>query len=168
MKKIEATVETAKVAEIKSALDDMGIRRVTLGDAQPADNPRHHGVYRGCEFPQDQPAQARVQVVLADALVDEAVATIIRAAGHLRLTVTDLGDLDLTGQHTVFYRGHSYAVAHPADRIEMVVPETHPGHEAAAIFITPNGIKVSMADTEELARHTHRGLYRGTEYSVEG
>jgi nitrogen regulatory protein P-II 1 len=171
MKRIEAHVEPAKVEAINTALREAGIRRISLGEPGAPDGQRMgQCTCRGRKFSDEASPEAKVELVLADALVDEAVTAIVGASGRVRLTVSDLvADAALEHQLGI-YRGHVYeVVTAPATRIEMEVTETKPGSATAAIEMTPTGIKVTVADAEKLADHKEsRGTYRGHEYHVAG
>jgi|GEM_PF-6441283 nitrogen regulatory protein P-II 1 len=169
MKKIEAVVELTGIGRIKDALAEAGIQRMSLGETILRDERiGRHCVYRGREFADESVAHARFGLVLADALVDRAVAAIIAAARRLKLTVSDTGEAAEHSQRLGFYRGHTYVIPSAGqERIEMIIPETHPGHEAANITMTPEGVRVSMTDVEDLSTTEHKGIYRGTVYQVQ-
>jgi nitrogen regulatory protein P-II 1 len=171
MKRIEALVEPAKVKAIRTALSATGIRRLSLqASDEAADQRTEQCICRGRKFPEEESPEVRLELVLADALVDEAVNAIVGASGHVRLTVSDLAGDTAPAQHVGIYRGRAYEVVPtPATRIEMEVTGNEPGNATAAIEMTPTGVRVMVADVEELAAHKElRGMYRGHDYHVAG
>jgi len=85
MKKIEAIVQPFKLLEVKEALAEIGVTTLTVSDVQESDrHGRHTETYRGQEYTVDFTARVRVDIVVPNNLVDEAIAVITKAAktGH--------------------------------------------------------------------------------------
>src|SRR5712672_3209996 len=81
MKKIEAIVKPFKLEEIKDALAELGIEGMTVIEVKGFGRQKGHTeIYRGSEYTVDFLPKIKVEVVLADNLVDGAVAAIIKAA----------------------------------------------------------------------------------------
>jgi nitrogen regulatory protein P-II 1 len=85
MKKVEAIVQPFKLLEVKEALAEIGVTTLTVSDVQESDRfGRHTETYRGQEYTVDFSPRVRVEIVIPDGLLDEAIAAISEAArtGH--------------------------------------------------------------------------------------
>ena len=81
MKKIEAIVKPFKLEEVKDALADVGIEGMTVVEVKGFGRQKGHTeIYRGSEYTVDFLPKIKIEVVLADNLVDTAVQAIVRAA----------------------------------------------------------------------------------------
>jgi nitrogen regulatory protein P-II 1 len=81
MKKIEAMVRPSKVDEVKEALSQVGASGMTVIEVRGFGRQKgHKELYRGAEYVVDFVPKARIEVVLPDALVPQAVEAIVRAA----------------------------------------------------------------------------------------
>ena len=81
MKKIEAIIKPFKLAEVKEALQDVGIQGLSVLEVKGFGRQKGHTeLYRGAEYVVDFLPKVKIEVVLADDLVDAAVAAIIDAA----------------------------------------------------------------------------------------
>lgn len=81
MKKIEAIIKPFRLEEVKDQLQTMGIQGMTVSEVKGFGRQKGHTeVYRGAEYTVDFLPKLKVEIVVADAQVDEAVAVIIRGA----------------------------------------------------------------------------------------
>ena len=81
MKKIEAIIKPFKLEEVKDALIKIGIEGMTVTDVKGFGRQKGHTeLYRGSEYTVDFVPKIKIEVVIADNIVDEAIAAIIRAA----------------------------------------------------------------------------------------
>ncbi len=81
MKKIEAVIKPFKLEEVKDALSDVGIEGMTVIEVKGFGRQKGHTeIYRGSEYTVDFLPKIKLEVVLADAQVDAAVAAILKAA----------------------------------------------------------------------------------------
>jgi nitrogen regulatory protein P-II 1 len=81
MKKIEAVIKPFKLEEVKSALSGLGISGMTVSEVKGFGRQKGHTeIYRGSEYTVDFLPKIKVEAVVADGRVDEAVAAIVAAA----------------------------------------------------------------------------------------
>ena len=81
MKKIEAIIKPFKLDEVKEALNDLGIKGLTVTEAKGFGRQKGHTeLYRGAEYVVDFLPKVKIEVVLEDAMVDRAVESIMQAA----------------------------------------------------------------------------------------
>jgi nitrogen regulatory protein P-II 1 len=81
MKKIEAIIKPFKLDEVREALSEVGITGLTVTEVKGFGRQKGHTeLYRGAEYVVDFLPKVRIEVVLADDLVERAVEAIIRAA----------------------------------------------------------------------------------------
>jgi nitrogen regulatory protein P-II 1 len=81
MKLITAIVQPFTIADIRAALDEVGVHGLTYSEAQGYGRQKGHTeVYRGAEYQVDFVPKARVDVVVDDEHVDIVVAAMIGAA----------------------------------------------------------------------------------------
>ena len=81
MKKIEAIIKPFKLEEVKDALADLGIEGMTVSEVKGFGRQKGHTeIYRGSEYTVDFLPKIKVEVVLADSLVESASAAIVKAA----------------------------------------------------------------------------------------
>jgi nitrogen regulatory protein PII len=81
MKKIEAIIKPFKLEEVKDALSEVGIEGMTVTEVKGFGRQKGHTeIYRGSEYTVDFLPKIKVEVVLGDNLVEQAVAMIIKAA----------------------------------------------------------------------------------------
>ncbi|HEY5813082.1 MAG TPA: P-II family nitrogen regulator [Terrimicrobiaceae bacterium] len=81
MKKIEAVIKPFKLEEVKDALADLGIEGMTVTEVKGFGRQKGHTeIYRGSEYTVDFLPKIKVEVVLADALLESAVAAIVKGA----------------------------------------------------------------------------------------
>ena len=98
MKKIEAIIKPFKLDEVKEALHDVGIQGITVLEAKGFGRQKGHTeLYRGAEYVVDFLPKVKLDIVLADELVDGAVEAIMGAAktgkiGDGKIFVMELGE----------------------------------------------------------------------------
>ena len=81
MKKIEAIIKPFKLEDVKEALSGMGVEGMTVSEVKGFGRQKGHTeIYRGSEYTVDFLPKIKIEVVLADAMVNSAVDAIIKAA----------------------------------------------------------------------------------------
>ncbi len=81
VKKIEAVIKPFKLEEVKEALTEIGIEGLTVSEVKGFGRQKGHTeIYRGSEYTVDFLPKVKVEVVLADTLVEKAIETIVKAA----------------------------------------------------------------------------------------
>ena len=81
MKKIEAIIKPFKLDEVKEALQEAGIQGLTVSEVKGFGRQKGHTeLYRGAEYIVDFLPKVKIEVVLDDDQVDEAIEAIIDAA----------------------------------------------------------------------------------------
>ena len=81
VKKIEAIIKPFKLDEVKEALQEVGLQGITVTEAKGFGRQKGHTeLYRGAEYVVDFLPKVKIEVVLADDLVDKAVEAIQAAA----------------------------------------------------------------------------------------
>jgi len=81
MKKIETIVKPFKLEEVKDALGEVGIQGMTVTEVKGFGRQKGHTeIYRGSEYTVDFLPKMKIELVLPDPLVEQAVAAIVKAA----------------------------------------------------------------------------------------
>ena len=81
MKKIEAIVKPFKLDEVKEALQEVGLQGITVTEAKGFGRQKGHTeLYRGAEYIVDFLPKVRIEIVLDDGQVEQAVEAIMQAA----------------------------------------------------------------------------------------
>jgi nitrogen regulatory protein P-II 1 len=81
MTKLEAVIQNSKLEAVKSALQEIGVEGMTVLEVRGHGRQKGHTeVYRGREYSVDLIPKTKVEMVLADSLVDKAVGAILGAA----------------------------------------------------------------------------------------
>ena len=81
MKKIDAIIKPFKLEEVKDALADIGIEGMTVSEVKGFGRQKGHTeIYRGSEYTVDFLPKVRIEIILGDEKVDEAVGAIVNAA----------------------------------------------------------------------------------------
>jgi nitrogen regulatory protein P-II 1 len=81
MKKIEAIIKPFKLEEVKEALAAVGAQGLTISEVKGFGRQKGHTeIYRGSEYTVDFLPKIKIEVVLPDALIQQAVEAIVRAA----------------------------------------------------------------------------------------
>ncbi|MGL4525526.1 MAG: P-II family nitrogen regulator [Aestuariivirga sp.] len=81
MKKIEAIIKPFKLDEVKEALQGIGVQGITVLEAKGFGRQKGHTeLYRGAEYVVDFLPKVKIEVVLNDSMVEEAIEAIKTAA----------------------------------------------------------------------------------------
>jgi len=81
MKKIEAIIKPFKLEEVKEALSGLGVEGMTVTEVKGFGRQKGHTeIYRGSEYTVDFLPKMKIEVVLPDEQVTEAVEAIIKGA----------------------------------------------------------------------------------------
>jgi nitrogen regulatory protein P-II 1 len=81
MKKIEAIIKPIKLDEVKGTLNEIGIQGMTVTEVKGFGKQKGHvEIYRGTEYEVRFLPKIKVEVVIADSMVDKLVSTIIDKA----------------------------------------------------------------------------------------
>ena len=81
MKKIEAIIKPFKLDEVKEALQEIGLQGITVTEAKGFGRQKGHTeLYRGAEYVVDFLPKVKIEVVLDDDLVEQAIEAIQQAA----------------------------------------------------------------------------------------
>jgi nitrogen regulatory protein P-II 1 len=99
MKKIEAIVKPFKLDEVRESLSEIGVTGLTVTEVKGFGRQKGHTeLYRGAEYVVDFLPKVKVEVVVADSLVEKAMDAIVRAArtgkiGDGKIFVTDVSQV---------------------------------------------------------------------------
>ena len=86
MKKIEAIIKPFKLDEVKEALHEVGIKGITVTEAKGFGRQKGHTeLYRGAEYVVDFLPKIKLEVAVADEMVDKVVEAIVGAANTGRI-----------------------------------------------------------------------------------
>jgi nitrogen regulatory protein P-II 1 len=81
MKKIEAIIKPFKLDEVKEALNEVGVAGMTVTEVKGYGRQKgHKEMYRGAEYFVDFISKVKVEVVVADDMLEKAVEAIITSA----------------------------------------------------------------------------------------
>ncbi len=81
MKKIEAIIKPFKLDEVKEALQDVGVQGLSVVEVKGFGRQKGHTeLYRGAEYVVDFLPKVKIEVVLDDEQVDQAIEAIVEAA----------------------------------------------------------------------------------------
>ncbi|HVO88564.1 MAG TPA: P-II family nitrogen regulator [Casimicrobiaceae bacterium] len=81
MKKIEAIIKPFKLDEVREALSELGVSGLTVTEVKGFGRQKGHTeLYRGAEYVVDFLPKVKVEVILADNMVERAIESITRAA----------------------------------------------------------------------------------------
>ena len=81
MKKIEAIIKPFKLEEVKNALADIGIQGLTVYEAKGFGRQKGHTeLYRGAEYVVDFLPKVKIEIVVDDGLLEEALTCIENSA----------------------------------------------------------------------------------------
>src|SRR5215472_6993970 len=98
MKKIEAIVKPFKLEEIKDALQEMGIQGMTVSEVKGFGRQKGHTeIFRGSEYTVDFLPKIKIELVVSDTDLHNAVGTILRTArtgkiGDGKVFVSEISD----------------------------------------------------------------------------
>lgn len=81
MKKIEAIIKPFKLDDVKEALQEIGLTGITVTEARGFGRQKGHTeLYRGAEYVVDFLPKVKIEVVVADDLVEKTIEAIVAAA----------------------------------------------------------------------------------------
>jgi nitrogen regulatory protein PII len=81
MKKIEAIIKPFKLDEVREALSDIGVTGLTVTEVKGFGRQKGHTeLYRGAEYVVDFLPKVKLEVVVADSLLERAMEAITNAA----------------------------------------------------------------------------------------
>ena len=81
MKKIEAIIKPFKLEEVKDALGEIGIEGMTVTEVKGFGRQKGHTeIYRGSEYTVDFLPKIKIELVISDDKLDDAVEAIVKTA----------------------------------------------------------------------------------------
>ncbi len=81
MKKIEAIIKPFKLDEVKEGLQELGVQGLTVLEAKGFGRQKGHTeLYRGAEYVVDFLPKVKIEVIISDDLVEQAIEAITNAA----------------------------------------------------------------------------------------
>ncbi len=81
MTKVEAVIQNSKLEPVKAALQEIGVEGMTVLEVRGHGRRKGHTeVYRGREYSVDLIPKTKIEMVLADGMVEKAVQAILGAA----------------------------------------------------------------------------------------
>jgi nitrogen regulatory protein P-II 1 len=98
MKKIEAVIKPFKLDEVKEALQEVGLKGMTVTEVKGFGRQKGHTeLYRGAEYVVDFLPKVKIEIVVDDGIVERAVEAIQQAAktdriGDGKIFIYDLDD----------------------------------------------------------------------------
>ncbi|MEL7481967.1 MAG: P-II family nitrogen regulator [Pseudomonadota bacterium] len=98
MKKIEAIIKPFKLDDVKEALHEVGIQGMTVLEAKGFGRQRGHTeLYRGAEYVVDFLPKLKIEIIVADTVLDKAIEAVSRAAhtgkiGDGKIFITDIAE----------------------------------------------------------------------------
>ena len=98
MKKIEAIIKPFKLDDVKEALHELGLQGITVLEAKGFGRQKGHTeLYRGAEYVVDFLPKVKIELVIDDGLVEQAIEAIQTAArtgriGDGKIFVTSVED----------------------------------------------------------------------------
>ena len=99
MKKIEAIFKPFKLDEVRESLSEIGVSGLTVTEVKGFGRQKGHTeLYRGAEYVVDFLPKVKVDVVVPDALLDQAIDAIVKAArtgkiGDGKIFVSDVAQV---------------------------------------------------------------------------
>lgn len=81
MKKVEAVVKPFKLDEVREALSEIGVTGLTVTEVKGFGRQKGHTeLYRGAEYVVDFLPKVKVEVVVTDKMVEQAIEAIVKSA----------------------------------------------------------------------------------------
>jgi nitrogen regulatory protein PII len=81
MKKIEAIIKPFKMEDVKEALAEVGVEGMTVSEVKGFGRQKGHTeIYRGSEYTVDFLPKVKLEIIVADSMLEKAVAAISSAA----------------------------------------------------------------------------------------
>jgi nitrogen regulatory protein P-II 1 len=86
MKKVEAIIKPFKLDEVKEALHEIGVQGLTVTEVKGFGRQKGHTeLYRGAEYVVDFLPKLKLEIVVADDMLDKVVAAIVDSANTGRI-----------------------------------------------------------------------------------
>ena len=81
MKKIDAIVKPFKLDEVREALSEIGVSGLTVTEVKGFGRQKGHTeLYRGAEYVVDFLPKVKIEIVVADSILEQTIEAIIKAA----------------------------------------------------------------------------------------
>jgi nitrogen regulatory protein PII len=81
MKKIEAIIRPFRLDDVREALGEIGVKGMTLTEVKGYGRQKGHTeLYRGSEYQIDFLPKIKLEVIVADSMLDKVIDTIVKAA----------------------------------------------------------------------------------------
>jgi nitrogen regulatory protein P-II 1 len=81
MKKIDAIVKPFKLDEVREALSEIGVSGLTVTEVKGFGRQKGHTeLYRGAEYVVDFLPKVKIEIVVADNMLEQAIEAIVKAA----------------------------------------------------------------------------------------
>jgi len=81
MKKLEAIIKPFKLDDVKDGLSGLGVKGLTVSEVKGFGRQRgHREIYRGAEYQVDFVSKIKIEVIMEDELVQDAVNIILEKA----------------------------------------------------------------------------------------
>ena len=81
MKKIDAIVKPFKLDEVREALSEIGVSGLTVTEVKGFGRQKGHTeLYRGAEYVVDFLPKVKIEIVVADDMVEQVIESIVKAA----------------------------------------------------------------------------------------
>ena len=99
MKLITAIIKPFKLDDVRKAISDVGVQGVTVTEVRGFGRQRGHTeIYRGAEYAVEFVPKTKIEVAVSDALLDQVIEAIIKAAqtgkvGDRKIFVFDLAQV---------------------------------------------------------------------------
>ncbi len=86
MKKVEAIIKPFKLDEVKEALHEIGVQGLTVTEVKGFGRQKGHTeLYRGAEYVVDFLPKLKLEIVVADDMLDKVVTAIVESANTGRI-----------------------------------------------------------------------------------
>ena len=86
MKKVEAIIKPFKLDEVKEALHEIGVQGLTVTEVKGFGRQKGHTeLYRGAEYVVDFLPKLKLEIVVADDMLDKVVDAVVEAANTGRI-----------------------------------------------------------------------------------
>ena len=86
MRKVEAIIKPFKLDEVKEALSTLGVQGLTVSEVKGFGRQKGHTeLYRGAEYVVDFLPKLKLEIVVADSMVDQVVQAVCDAANSGRI-----------------------------------------------------------------------------------
>ncbi len=81
MKKVEVIIKPFKLEDVKSALNDIGIKGMTIAEVKGYGRQKGHTeIYRGAEYKVDFLPKIKMEIIVESEMVDKVIDVVVEAA----------------------------------------------------------------------------------------